>query len=237
MEGEDVHHGRRSPARAIRGAELADEPRRRDRVAAGARPVDPARRQRTADHAHARRHRLQRVVGLGEQRQVGRARTRRSRRPRTAAARSGSGSARCRRSRRGSSDRRGRDRPRTRRTACDPRARAASSASRRGRPRRRHGRSESSAAAATFSRIRRSDALGASSPGFQIEVTRTARKPASWSSVICAFASTRLELRTTSSAAPSVSVGPPACAAGAEHERRQKCEKPPSHPRHGSVVL
>src|SRR4051812_49902451 len=71
------------------------------------------------------------------------------------------------------------------------------------------------AAAATFSRISLSSALTFRSPGAQICVIRTPRKPASASRSICALACAIVGARTASSVAPRTSSGPPACAAGA----------------------
>ena len=62
---------------------------------------------------------------------------------------------------------------------------------------------------------------GADSPGCQIDVMRTERKPASRSIVICAFVPTRSGARTTSSAVPSTIVGPPGRAAGTSQSRQK----------------
>ena len=74
---------------------------------------------------------------------------------------------------------------------------------------------ESRAAASMFRSTVNSLPVGATSPGTQFEVTRTAVKPASRSCAIFALAVTRSGARTTSSAAPSVIVGPAPCAGSA----------------------
>ena len=236
MEGEDVHHGRRSPTRAIRGAELADEPRRRDRVAAGARPVDTARRQRTADHAHARRHRLQRVVGLGEQRQVG-GRGRSGavggelRQPEAvqvrlvaddhvAEARIGAGEI---------GRERGELRPILGRERRRPRARVEDrdvDTDVRELGRCRH--------------VLQDPALGRA----RRQLARLPDRGHPHGPEAGELEQRHLRLRLDEArAANDVLGGPerqrraPGVRGRREHERRQKCEKPPSHPRHGSVVL
>ena len=60
-----------------------------------------------------------------------------------------------------------------------------------------------------------SSALGSGWAGSQIEVTRTAPSPATFSRSSFAFASVSVPAFTSSSAAPTIIDGPPACAAGA----------------------
>ena len=74
---------------------------------------------------------------------------------------------------------------------------------------------ERRAAASMFRRTPSSPEVGATSPGCQFDVTRTAVKPARRSWDILTFVPTRSGARTASSATPSVIVGPPACAGSA----------------------
>ena len=71
MEGEDVHDRPPALALPVSLAEVADEGRGRVRVAARPRLVEAARRDGAADHGDLRGDRLQRVVGLREQRLIG----------------------------------------------------------------------------------------------------------------------------------------------------------------------
>ena len=179
----------------------------RVRVAARARPVDAARRERAAPDADRRVDRLERVVGAREQRQVGgrggvRAVGIELRQPEAVEVRlvaddhvvdrrqllrehrevAGELLARLRRQRR---------RPRARGVdgEVDPDA----------------GELRGSGDVAEDLEL----GLGRRDlPGSHCEVTRTAVKPASRKSVIFAFAETRSGARTTSSAAPNAIVGP-----------------------------
>ena len=72
MEREAVHHRERPAARAVGGAHVLEEGDGRVRVAAGAGPVDAARRERAAPDARGRVDGLDRVVGPGEEGEVGR---------------------------------------------------------------------------------------------------------------------------------------------------------------------
>ena len=71
MHREHVEHGARSAARAVGSPEVLDEAGRRVRLALAVRVVAAAGREGTADHVHVRIDALDRVVGLGQERQVG----------------------------------------------------------------------------------------------------------------------------------------------------------------------
>ena len=70
VDVEGVHDRRGAAGGLVRRDQVGGEDRRRMRVLACPRPVDPARRQRAADDVDARRDGLERVVGAGEQRFV-----------------------------------------------------------------------------------------------------------------------------------------------------------------------
>ena len=205
--------------------QLADEARRRDRVAAGVRLVDAARRERAAPDDRLRRRRLDGVVGRGEQREIGGGRRAGAvevelRQPEAVQVRLVAddqvAEARVRLAR---SPRR------TRRTPPAPRASAASCASRRGRRRRRRGRR------AGLPRRRRCRAprprarSERSGPAAQVLVIRTARKPASRTRPMSASASTSVGARTASSAAPSDDRRAAGVGRRDERECRKGCEE------------
>ena len=74
VEREAVHHRQRSAARPVRGAERLDERCRRRGRADSLGPVGATRRDCSAPDAQARVDRLERVVGLREEGEVGRRR-------------------------------------------------------------------------------------------------------------------------------------------------------------------
>ncbi len=70
VDRERVHHGLRARARLVGRPHVEDELRRRMRVPRERVVVGAARGERAAEDDDVRRHRLQRVVGLGEEREV-----------------------------------------------------------------------------------------------------------------------------------------------------------------------
>ena len=71
VDREPVHHRAPAPAQPVRLAQVEDEARRGVGRPGRAGIVAAARRERAADHDRPRRRRLDRVVGLREQAQVG----------------------------------------------------------------------------------------------------------------------------------------------------------------------
>ena len=129
--------GRSRPARAVGGAEVADEGGRRVRGPRPVRAVGPARGERAAEDPHPRARRLDRVVAAGEQVGVGAGGEVAAAAAELRLPEACSGSARCRRSRSAAAATPGRRRRRRRRSRRAPRAFAACRARPRARRRRR----------------------------------------------------------------------------------------------------
>ena len=215
VDRQGVHHGLRAAARPVCRSQPLDEGRRGVCRPGAVRAVRAARRDRAAVHRDRRRDRLDRVVGLREEREVGRGRRARSVEPelrqpeavqvglvaddhvldRGRLADDGRGI----RGEVGPGLRRQRRRTRSRvhdrhvQTDAVPQRRVA------------HVPERSVAPPRSASRARASSRL----------VIRTARNPESRNAVMRASASTSVDARTSSSTAPTTSPGPAVASPGA----------------------